>query len=182
MSHELPSTPEKDTDRQKVFIQRNNTGNVHPAYLTAEKDEQGRSIVEWFELDTESGKMVQRFKPITEQNLSDEVQETLRLDYEKRLDEEMGAAGLFDVVAPPTQEELKGEVIKTEIDSINEELKSLTENLTEDEQVAVWKYGTAIHDHEINTALDHLKHTYPQGDIAERYRALMQQKIELQNR
>lgn len=106
MNHELTSTPEKDSDRQKVFIKRNHTGNVHPAYLTGEQDEQGRSIVEWFELDEESGKMVQRFKPIAEQNLSDEAQETLRLDYEKRLDEEMGGTAVESVgIEEPVTEE-----------------------------------------------------------------------------
>lgn len=94
MNHEIPSTPEKDTDRQKVFIKRNNTGNVHPAYLTTEKDEEGRSIVEWFELDTESGKMVQRFKPVAEQGLGMEAQEALRREYDRRLSEEMGGTAI----------------------------------------------------------------------------------------
>lgn len=85
--------PEKEPSLQEVMIRRSN-GNVHPAKLTGDTDEQGRSIVKWLELNPESGRMEEYTKPVAEQGLGSEAQEILRAQYEQRLNEEMGGAAL----------------------------------------------------------------------------------------
>lgn len=181
-----------------ILIERSN-GNIQTAKLSGHIDHNGRLVAEF--VDAADGKT--KLKSVTPEGMSDGVQEALAQELSgtpdgirpdgfnphaisgeelKKLREQrqegMGHVAVETALQDP--EEIDKSKAAAEIETINEELKNLTEDLTEDEQVAVWKYGTAIHDNEINEAINNLKHTYPEGDVAERYRTLMQRKIKLQ--